>query len=57
MWEGGHSWIDFRHYGRLTDLPRQVTGGKFFTKMPFPNNECLAREPQPAAGCTAEPGI
>jgi hypothetical protein len=57
MWEGGHSWIDFRHYGRLTDLPRQVTGGKFFTKMPFPNNECLARDPQPAAGCTAEPGI
>ena len=57
MWEGGHSWIDFRHYNRLTDLPRQVTGGKFFTKMPFPNNECLAREPQPASGCTAEPGI
>ncbi|MGH7559819.1 MAG: RagB/SusD family nutrient uptake outer membrane protein [Gemmatimonadales bacterium] len=57
LWEGGHSWIDFRHYNRLTDLPRMVTAGKFFTKMPFPNNECLARNPQPATGCTAEQGL
>lgn len=57
LWEGGHSWIDHRHYGRLTDLPRQVTGGLFFVKMPFPRNECLVRDPQPAAGCVPEPGI
>ncbi len=57
MWEGGHSWIDHRHYNRLTDLPRQVTTGKFFTKMPFPTNECLVRNPQPASGCSDEPGI
>ena len=44
LWEGGHSWIDFRHYNKLTALPRQAgENGKFFTKMPFPNNECLAR--------------
>lgn len=57
LWEGGHSWIDYRHYGKLTDLPRQVTGGVFFNKMPFPRNECLVRDPQPAAGCVPEPGI
>jgi hypothetical protein len=34
-----------------------VTGGVFFNKMPFPRNECLVRDPQPAAGCTPEAGI
>ena len=57
MWEGGFSYFDYRHYGKLTSLPRQVTGGKFFNKMPFPTNECLARNPQPASGCTPEAGF
>ena len=58
LWEGGHSWIDFRHYNKLTSLPRLVDGnGKFFTKMPFPTNECLAR-PDGATlpGCLAVAG-
>jgi len=58
LWEGGHSWIDFRHYNKLTTLPRMVTGGVFFTKMPFPNNECLARPDAGASlpGCSAVVG-
>ena len=58
LWEWGHSWIDFRHYNKLTTLPRMVTGGKFFTKMPFPINECLARgdDATSLAGCVAEVG-
>jgi len=57
LWEGGHSRIDYRHYGKLTTLPRMVTGGKFFTKMPFPNNECLARSDAASLpGCAAEVG-
>jgi starch-binding outer membrane protein, SusD/RagB family len=57
LWEGGHSWIDYRHYNKLTSLPRMVTGGKFFSKMPFPNNECLARaDAASLPGCAAEVG-
>jgi len=57
LWEGGNSWIDFRHYGKLTNLPRMVTGGKFFLKMPFPNNECLARsDASSQPGCSPEVG-
>jgi starch-binding outer membrane protein, SusD/RagB family len=57
LWEGGHSWLDYRHYNKLGDLPRMVANGKFFTKMPFPTNECLARTPPPASGCTPEVGF
>jgi hypothetical protein len=57
LWEWGHSWIDYRHYGKLLDLPRMAPAAHFFTKMPFPTNECLARNPQPAAGCTPEVGF
>ena len=57
LWEGGNSWIDYRHYGKLTSLPRMVTNGKFFTKMPFPNNECLARsDASTQPGCSPEAG-
>ena len=56
LWEGGHSWIDLRHYNKLTTLPRGLTDGHFFTKMPFPNNECLARDPAPTDGCGPEVG-
>jgi hypothetical protein len=56
LWEGGYSWIDLRHYGKLTTLPRGLTDGHFFTKMPFPDNECLARNPAPTDGCGPEVG-
>ena len=50
MWEGGHSWIDLRHYNRLVTLPRVATNGHFYARMPFPTNECTPRNPQPP-GC------
>jgi hypothetical protein len=51
MWEGGHSWIDLRHYNRLLTLPRVANSGHFYTRMPFPTTECTPRTPQPP-GCS-----
>ena len=67
LFEGGHRWIDMRHYGLLTSDPhppfttlqKEVTPSgtrHFFNRFPFPTNECLARTTQPARGCTLEPG-
>ena len=59
MFEGGHRWIDLRHYGRLNTLPQDVTSGgtsKRFSKFPFPGFECDARSPAPA-GCGTETGF
>ncbi len=58
--EGGHSWIDLRHYGLLGTLTRESSASgtrHFFVRFPFPTNECLSRTPAPATGCTLEPGI
>jgi hypothetical protein len=50
LFEGGHSWIDYRHYGKLTTmLPTQV-GDQMFTLMPVPLDECLPRT-RPSRGC------
>jgi hypothetical protein len=60
FFEGGHRWIDRRHYGLLGTLTRETTptGNRhFFLRMPFPTNECLARSPAPAQGCSKEPGF
>jgi hypothetical protein len=62
LFEGGHRWIDARRFGQLLTLPQDSTtvGGGLktvrFSKMPFPSNECLARSPQPASGCSPEAG-
>jgi hypothetical protein len=56
----GHRWIDLRRYNLLTTLPTEVTssGPSFrFRRFPFPTNECLSRETQPATGCSPEPGF
>ena len=55
--EGGYRWIDLRHYGLLNTLPRDLPNFKIFTRMPFPRNDCLARNPTPAQGCGLEPGF
>ncbi len=43
----GHRWIDMRRYGRLNDLPRDLTTGTtahFVAKVqPLPQAECLVR--------------
>jgi hypothetical protein len=57
LFEGGHRWIDLRRYGRLNTLPKDLPTHKIFSRFPFPRNDCLARNPTPAAGCTPEPGF
>jgi len=52
----GHRWIDLRRHDRLGSLPRDLPTHRVFTAFPFPNDECLARTPQPAAGCTPVQG-
>jgi starch-binding outer membrane protein, SusD/RagB family len=55
--EGGHRWIDLRRYGMLGTLPKALPNHKIFSRMPFPRNDCLARNPTPATGCAPEAGI
>jgi len=60
LFEGGHRWIDLRRFNLLTTIPQEnTTGGlgKRFSRMPFPTNECLIRNPPPAAGCSPEAGF
>lgn len=52
----GHRWIDLRRHQRLNTLPRDLPTHKVFTAFPFPADECLARTPQPSAGCTPVAG-
>ncbi len=56
LYEGGHRWIDLRRYNLLNTLPKDVATHKIFSRMPFPRNDCLARNPQPT-GCTPEAGF
>jgi hypothetical protein len=48
MYEGGHSWIDFRRYGRLADLATNERTGKqpdiIFTTLPIPTAEVQPRQ-------------
>ncbi|WP_396202177.1 RagB/SusD family nutrient uptake outer membrane protein [Gemmatimonas sp.] len=54
----GHRWIDMRRYGRLADLPRDLTTGvnaHFVAKVqPLPQAECLQRAGK--TGALAGPG-
>jgi hypothetical protein len=53
LFEGGHRWIDARRYNRLSTLPRAVSTHTVPSRFPYPEGECLARDPQPALGCEA----
>jgi hypothetical protein len=48
MYEGGHSWIDFRRYGRTTDLTAFDRGGatpdQIFSTLPIPTQEVQAHQ-------------
>jgi hypothetical protein len=55
LWEGGHSWIDYRQHNRLTTLPNQFAPQRFFLVLPFPLSDCQARSPQPS-GCVSVAG-
>jgi hypothetical protein len=52
LFEGGHRWIDARRHGRLAQLPRALaTHPVPPSRFPYPESECLARDPAPAQGC------
>jgi hypothetical protein len=48
LYEGAHSWIDFRRYGRLSDLATNERPGPppdvIFTTLPIPTAEVLPRQ-------------
>jgi starch-binding outer membrane protein, SusD/RagB family len=44
LYEGGHRWIDARHYGRLNTLPVDRPGDSVFPTLPIPNAETLPRQ-------------
>ena len=44
MFEGGHRWIDARHYGRLDALPLDRSGDVVFSTLPIPTSEVLPRQ-------------
>ncbi len=56
VWEGGHTWIDMRHYGRLDQIPVTAADPRLFEAMPIPVAECQPRDPQPD-GCGVVDGI
>jgi len=52
LFEGGHRWIDMRRYGRLDQLPLDVSTHTIHPRFPFPVFECDARAGDPpATGC------
>jgi len=48
LYEGGHRWIDMRHYGRLASLPIDRPGNTppdvIFSTLPIPTAEVLPRQ-------------
>jgi len=41
---GGYTYFDARQYDRLDQLPRARADHRVFPQLPFPRNECLARD-------------
>jgi hypothetical protein len=56
-WEGGHRWLDARHYGRLAQLPRDLPTHRIFEVLPYSNSECFQRQLGTAGGCTTVTGL
>jgi hypothetical protein len=50
IWEGGHTWLDMRHYGLLATLPKAAASHHIFEIMPYPLADCQGRSPKPE-GC------
>lgn len=48
LFEGGHRWIDTRRLNRQTDLPLALPTHNLLPRFPFPEAECLARDPRPS---------
>jgi hypothetical protein len=57
FFEFGHRWWDARRFNRLATLDKALPTHKIFPYVPYPADECLARNPQPANACTQVPGV
>jgi hypothetical protein len=57
FFEYGHRWWDSRRFNRLATLDKALPGHKLFPYVPYPADECLARNPAPANACTQVPGV
>jgi hypothetical protein len=67
MFEGGHRWIDARRFGRIAELkaedpdiddpetPEVETLGPVNVRYPITQDECNAREAEPACALTSTP--
>jgi hypothetical protein len=56
LFEGGHRWIDMRHYNRLATLPKDLAAHVRYSRFPFPINECNPRATAPT-GCGTQLGF
>jgi len=57
FFEFGHRWWDARRFNRLATLDKALSTHKIFPYVPYPADECLARNPQPANACTQVAGV
>jgi hypothetical protein len=57
FFEYGHRWWDARRFDRLATLDKALPTHKIFPYVPYPADECLARDPQPANACTQVQGV
>jgi len=57
FFEFGHRWWDARRFNRLATLDKALPTHKIFPYVPYPADECLARNPQPANACTQVQGV
>lgn len=57
FFEYGHRWWDARRFDRLATLDKALPTHRIFPYIPYPADECLARDPQPANACTQVAGV
>ena len=57
FFEYGHRWWDARRFNRLATLDKALPTHRIFPYIPYPADECLARNPQPANACTQVAGV
>jgi hypothetical protein len=56
FFEFGHRWWDTRRFNRLSTLDKALPTHKIFPYVPYPADECVARNPAPANACTQVQG-
>lgn len=56
MWEGAHRWANWRHYGKLAELPKYAPNHVVYPYYPLPEAECVPRNPKPP-GCSVPAGL